>query len=842
MKVSVRTYASRVSQNWWQYFYNIYPSSKHLRNHDSPFLLRHYHIPTLISLIDILSTSHTLTYLPSIMASPQDNENDGFDQYLQDEKYCRQPSPPPSNPGIPTESQVATERPSSLSVSPPPPGGLEYQESDPYKPQPSIEHSQDFIAHPNGSNRYRTDEEAVDHKDGDMVHPQSPGKAHQSGPDTHSSSKASISRNAKDKQKLPPSHKVADSRDEDDDLEIIDPRTASEEAQAKWSVPRSTAPSQHSNDKIKVEPIDREPTPSPQNPRKRAPEMPGVNSQPSKSSQKILDILSAQRAMFQNNNQDTTMKEAENTLVPEQGNADALAHDAMEIDAAMGVDLSEDVDWMDEEVAPVDQDVEYNQLVETCSVLESRNNNGKITEEEIFELSKARRRLNNIKKLNAAAHGTSSLFVEENSNMRSDLRSRVTPDDVFQIDDYDFVMDNHQAQIYDDSETELSRRLREEIEDGDIQHPMASMSKAPKPRKPRKKLPKDAKEAYKRQQEDKREKERAKQQRKLEKAKKKSQLTTKKATQKQQRGPRQGVSLMGVNVENNVDIVRLLQQTNIVDDHHQNAGRIYGSGPEITGRNKLDQLNQIFANIPPATDGADRRTIAGDRKKLLAASKSFGYAKVKATDGKWKIAGMKSPLYHHQLLGAQWMIARELSEGRPHGGILADSMGLGKTVETIACIIANPPGPEDVKRGIGATLVVAPAGVLDQWHAEIEKHTEPDKLSRIMIYKSSSARSSVAALSAMDIVLCSYQEIMKQFPCSAGGELGDIARMAPVVWLRQSGLEPGLLHQVDWYRIVLDEAHLIKNYNSKTSIACQNLKSIYRWCLTGTPLMNRIEE
>jgi hypothetical protein len=183
----------------------------------------------------------------------------------------------------------------------------------------------------------------------------------------------------------------------------------------------------------------------------------------------------------------------------------------MEVDAAMGVDLGEDVDWMNEDVGPVDQDPEYNELVETCRLLESRENNGKITEEESFRLSKARQRLNNLKRLNAsAAQGNASLFVGEASS----LRRKVTSDDVFEFDESDFGNDDHQPRIFDDSETELSRLLREEIEDDDIRHQPASTSKpasnskSAKPRKPRRK-PSDAKEAYERTQEDKRERERS---------------------------------------------------------------------------------------------------------------------------------------------------------------------------------------------------------------------------------------------------------------------------------------------------------------------------------------------
>ncbi|SOV79579.1 DNA repair protein rhp16, putative [Plasmodium sp. gorilla clade G3] len=51
------------------------------------------------------------------------------------------------------------------------------------------------------------------------------------------------------------------------------------------------------------------------------------------------------------------------------------------------------------------------------------------------------------------------------------------------------------------------------------------------------------------------------------------------------------------------------------------------------------------------------------------------------------------------------------------------------------------------------------------------------------------------------------------------------------------------LHQIYWNRIILDEAHRIKNRNTSTTQSILNLKCCgYRWCLTGTPLQNRISE
>ena len=53
-------------------------------------------------------------------------------------------------------------------------------------------------------------------------------------------------------------------------------------------------------------------------------------------------------------------------------------------------------------------------------------------------------------------------------------------------------------------------------------------------------------------------------------------------------------------------------------------------------------------------------------------------------------------------------------------------------------------------------------------------------------------------------------------------------------------LSDSLLHRTQWHRIVLDEAHKIKARTSNTAKCIYALKSTYKWCLTGTPLQNRI--
>lgn len=187
------------------------------------------------------------------------------------------------------------------------------------------------------------------------------------------------------------------------------------------------------------------------------------------------------------------------------------------------------------------------------------------------------------------------------------------------------------------------------------------------------------------------------------------------------------------------------------------------------------------------------------------------------------------------------MVSRELSATPPYGGLLADSMGLGKTVQTLACMIANPPRDEDKKRKTKATLIVVPSAVILQWMEEIRNHAEASMFPKVMHYKSSSGIDA-AVLEDLDIVITSYHEVMRQFPYPDQKERERIAHMGHQKWWAKVQKDMGPLHQVEWYRVVLDESHNIRNNSNRTSLACQNLRGVFRWCLTGTPLLNRLEE
>src|SRR5206468_2402225 len=119
-----------------------------------------------------------------------------------------------------------------------------------------------------------------------------------------------------------------------------------------------------------------------------------------------------------------------------------------------------------------------------------------------------------------------------------------------------------------------------------------------------------------------------------------------------------------------------LGRSNIVQDARANADK--PDMPTFSSKNKTTALQELIASIPSAEDVSH----ASDKAAVLAATKKFkGRGSVRSDgQGGWKLKGMRSSLYHHQLLGAAFLRDRENGTQRPYGGLVCDEMGFGKTI------------------------------------------------------------------------------------------------------------------------------------------------------------------
>ena len=181
----------------------------------------------------------------------------------------------------------------------------------------------------------------------------------------------------------------------------------------------------------------------------------------------------------------------------------------------------------------------------------------------------------------------------------------------------------------------------------------------------------------------------------------------------------------------------------------------------------------------------------------------------------------------YQLEGLNWL---SFCWHAGHNSILADEMGLGKTVQTVSLLHYL-----HTKQGIwGPFLVIAPLSTLGHWQRELESWTElntvvyhGNKESRQAIYShewlfdqsAGASRKPGAPLHKVNVVLTTYEMI--NLPAAPG--------------------EPHLAGE-HWRCVVVDEAHRLKNAESKLTRELEAFRYDHCLLLTGTPLQNNPTE
>lgn len=188
------------------------------------------------------------------------------------------------------------------------------------------------------------------------------------------------------------------------------------------------------------------------------------------------------------------------------------------------------------------------------------------------------------------------------------------------------------------------------------------------------------------------------------------------------------------------------------------------------------------------------------------------------------------------------------AEQQIKGGILAEEMGLGKTVEMISLITLHqrPVAAQVYDNFTGqnlrptkATLIITPPSILQQWISEIHKHAPQLKVIHYQGIKAHSEADSselLNELAASDVVISTYGVLASEI---------HFTPLNPEKTLRRAPKYPrpkSPLMLLSWWRCVIDEAQMIESGVSNSAVVARLIPRVNAWCVTGTPVRKDVKD
>jgi len=182
-------------------------------------------------------------------------------------------------------------------------------------------------------------------------------------------------------------------------------------------------------------------------------------------------------------------------------------------------------------------------------------------------------------------------------------------------------------------------------------------------------------------------------------------------------------------------------------------------------------------------------------------------------------------------------------------------MGLGKSIQTLGLILLAPPSGLEYKVPVSTdvaaatkppaghtkrcTLIVCPVSVLSNWTDQVEQFVAPGVLS-VELYHGQNRHEVLSDVKdgRVDILLVSYNTLAADYDSSGKGDAAPKKKKKA----KRAKLSTDSIFDIDFHRIVLDEAHTIRNSKTRSFKAVSLIKSERKLALTGTPLVNSSDD
>lgn len=166
----------------------------------------------------------------------------------------------------------------------------------------------------------------------------------------------------------------------------------------------------------------------------------------------------------------------------------------------------------------------------------------------------------------------------------------------------------------------------------------------------------------------------------------------------------------------------------------------------------------------------------------------------------------------------KWMYTQENNHS---SGLIFNEAGTGKTLCCISLI--------SQKRSTHPkTLILCPAGLVLNWENEILKHSNflPQDIFK---YTGPTRKQSLQNIHNPTFYISSYSLVSREYLDKNNHN-------------KDNAFEHNSLFSQNFSRVILDEGHYIRNWNSKLFKSITHIQSTFKWVVTATPIFNRIDD